>query len=55
MLMTYIGFSRRNFDHWVYFRFSPENSLSILLLNVDDILIPINLVEEVIRVKAELN
>lgn len=53
--MAHIGFSGRYFDHCIYFRFPYENSLVILFLNVDDILIASNLIKEVIRVKGELN
>ena len=53
--MEHIGFIRSQFDHCVYSRFRPENSFVILLLYVDDILIASNNVEEVMRVKAELN
>lgn len=53
--MAHIDFTKSNFDHCVYFRFSPENSLVILLLYVDDILKAGNFVEEVMRVEAELN
>lgn len=53
--MIHIGFTRSNFEHYVYFRFSPENLLVILLFYVDDILIESNFVEEVMRVDAELN
>lgn len=55
MFMAHIGFIRSQFDHCVYFRFRPENSFSILLLYVDDILIARNNVEDVMKVKAELN
>lgn len=53
--MTHIGFTRSNFDRCVYFRVSLENSVVILFLYVYDILIESNLVEEVMRVKGELN
>src|ERR1051325_12033626 len=53
--MTRISFVRSQFDHCVYFRFSPGNSFFIFLLYVDYILIASNNVEEVMRVKAELN
>ncbi|CAK8535256.1 unnamed protein product [Lathyrus sativus] len=53
--MAHISFIRSQFDHCVYFRFRPDNSLVILLLYVDDILIVSNNVEEVMRVKVELN
>lgn len=35
--MTHIGFTRSNFNHYVYFRFSLENSLVILLLYVGNL------------------
>src|ERR1051325_1148699 len=53
--MTRISFVRSQFDHCVYLRFRPGNSFLILLLYVDDILIESNNVEEVMRVKVELN
>ncbi|XP_058782988.1 uncharacterized protein LOC131657627 [Vicia villosa] len=53
--MARISFIRSQFDHCVYFRFRPGNSFVILLLYVDDILIASNSVEDVMRVKAELN
>lgn len=53
--IEHIGFIRSNFNHCVYFRFSLINSLVILLLYMDDILIVSSLIEEVIRVKVELN
>ena len=53
--MAHIGFTRSQFDHCVYFRFRPRNSLVILLLYVDDILIPNNHVDGVIKVKAKLD
>ena len=53
--MAHIGFIRSQFDHCVYFRFRPESSFIILLLYVDDILISSNNVEDVMKVKVELN
>src|SRR3954471_24625069 len=53
--MARISFIRSQFDHYVYFRFRPGNSFVILLLYVDDILIASNNVEDVMRVKTELN
>ena len=53
--MARISFIRSQFDHCVYFRFRPGNLFVILLLYVDDILIESNNIEEVMRVKAELN
>lgn len=42
--MASIGFIRSNFNHCVYFRFSPKNPLVILLLYVDDIHTQSNLI-----------
>src|SRR3954471_17486491 len=53
--MAHISFIIIQFDHCVYFRFRPGNSFVILLLYVDDILIASNNVEDVMRVKVELN
>lgn len=53
--MAHIGFTRSNFDHCVSFKFSPKNSLVILLLHVDDTLRASNLIEEVMRVNNKLN
>ena len=53
--MARISFIRSQFDHCVYFRFRPGNSFIILLLYADDILIASNNVEDVMRVKVELN
>ena len=53
--MARISFIRSQFDHCVYFRFCHGNSFVILLLYVDDILIASNNVEDVIKVKVELN
>ena len=53
--MAHIGFTRIQFDHYTYLRFPPGNSLFILLLYVDDILIESNNVEDDMNVKAELD
>src|SRR3954464_4524879 len=53
--MARISFIISQLDHYVYFRFQPDNSFVILLLYVNDILIASNNVEDVMRVKAELN
>ena len=53
--MEQIGFTRSQFDHCVYFRFRLGNSLVILLLYMDNILIASNNVKYVTKVKAKLN
>ena len=54
--MGHICFIRIQLDnHYVDFRIRPGNSFVILLLYVDDILIASNNVEDVMRVKAEIN
>lgn len=53
--MIHIGFTRIQLDHYVYFRFRPGSSLVILLLYVDDILIASNIVEDVMKVKVEID
>ena len=53
--MVGIHFIISQFDHYVYFRFRPGNSFVILLLYIDDILIARNNIEDVMRVKDELN
>lgn len=50
--IAHICFTRRQFDHCVYFKFWTGNSLVILFLYVDDILIESNNVEDVMKVKA---
>ena len=53
--MAHISFTRRQFNHRVYLRFQPRSSLVILLIYVDDILIQSKSVEDVMKVKAELD
>ena len=53
--MAHKGFTRSQFVHYVYFRFQLGNSLIILLLYVDDILIASNNVEDVTKVKVEFD
>src|ERR1051325_10197320 len=53
--MTRISFVRSQFDHCVYFRFRPVNSFVILFLYVDDIMIANNNVNDVMKLKVELN
>lgn len=53
--MAHIGLSRSQFDHYIYFRFRPRCSLVILLLYMDDTLITSNNVDELIKVKVELD
>lgn len=53
--MAHIGFTRSQFDHCVYFRLRLRNSLIILFLYVDDILITSNNVEDVMKVEDELD
>ena len=52
--MSCISFVRSQFDHCVYFKFHPGNSLLFCCFMLD-ILIASNNVEEVLRVKDELN
>lgn len=47
MFMAHRGFTMSQFDHCVYFRFWPRNSLIILLIYVDDIIIASNNVKDV--------
>lgn len=53
--VTHIGFTWSQFDHCVYFRFRLGNSLVILFLYMDDILIANNRVKDVTKVKVELD
>lgn len=53
--VAHIGFTRSQFDHYVYLRFRLGSSLIILLLYVDDILIVSNRFEDVMKVKDKPN
>lgn len=53
--MTHIGFTRSQLDHCVYFKFRSGNPFITLFLYVDDILIQNNHVEDVMKVKAEID
>lgn len=53
--MAHIGFTRSQFDHNVYLRFRLGSSLVTLLLYMDDILVAHDSVEDVMKVKVELD